>query len=80
MGLPHRELLKHARWWVAHKVKGWSLRTLARRARLEGLVDNEGRVLIEEAAPSAVAKAIASWIRCWAGANLSLCVLSLMFT
>ncbi|GAB5603911.1 hypothetical protein FJNA_24370 [Thermus sp. FJN-A] len=57
--LPHRELWKHAHWWVAHKVKGWSLRTLAKRARLEGLVDKEGRVLLEEASPSAIAKAIA---------------------
>lgn len=58
--LPHRELQKHARWWVAHRVKGWSLRTLTKRARLEGLVDREGRVLLEEAAPSAIAKAIAN--------------------
>jgi len=58
--LPHRELQKHARWWVAHRVKGWSLRTLTKRARREGLVDREGRVLLEEAAPSAIAKAIAN--------------------
>jgi len=58
--LPHRELQKHARWWVAHRVKGWSLRTLTERARLEGLVDREGRVLLEKAAPSAIAKAIAN--------------------
>ncbi len=58
--LPHRELQKHARWWVAHRVKGWSLRAMTERARLEGLVDREGRVLLEEAAPSAIAKAIAN--------------------
>ena len=58
--LPHRELQKHARWWVAHRVKGWSLRAMTKRARLEGLVDREGRVLLEEAAPSAIAKAIAN--------------------
>lgn len=58
--LPHRELQKHARWWVAHRVKGWSLRAMTERARLEGLVDREGRVLLEKAAPSAIAKAIAN--------------------
>lgn len=33
---------------------------MTERARLEGLVDREGRVLLEEAAPSAIAKAIAN--------------------
>jgi len=55
-----RELQKHARWWVAHRVKRWSLRTLSKRAKLEGLVDKEGRVLVEAASPSAIAKAIAN--------------------
>ena len=57
--LPHRELQKLVRWPVGHRGKGWSLRAMTKRARLEGLVDREGRVLLEEAAPSAIAKAIA---------------------
>jgi hypothetical protein len=57
--LHKRELLKHARWWVAHRVKGWSIRTLHQRARKEGLV-KDGRVLIEEAKPSTISEAINS--------------------
>jgi hypothetical protein len=57
--LHKRELLKHARWWVAHRVKGWSIRTLHQRARKEGLVKG-GRVLIEEASPSTISEAINS--------------------
>lgn len=55
--LPHRELLKHARWWVAHRVKGWSIRTLHQRARKEGLVKS-GSVLIEKGSPSTISEAI----------------------
>jgi hypothetical protein len=55
--LPHRELPKHARWWVAHRVKGWPIRNLHQRAREEGLV-KDGRVLIEEASPATISEAI----------------------
>ncbi|WP_448377615.1 hypothetical protein [Fervidobacterium sp.] len=51
------ELLKHARWWVAHRVKKWSIRTLHDRAREEGLV-RRGRVLIEKASPATISEAI----------------------
>jgi len=57
--LHKRELLKHARWWVAHRVKKWSTRTLHQRARKEGLV-KDGRVLIEKASPSTISEAIDS--------------------
>ncbi len=55
--LPHRELLKHARWWVAHRVKGWSIRTLHQQARERGLV-KDGRVLVETGSPATIWEAI----------------------
>jgi hypothetical protein len=55
--LHKRELLKHARWWVAHRVKRWSIRTLHEWAQKEGLV-KDGCVLIEEASPSTISEAI----------------------
>jgi hypothetical protein len=55
--LHKRDLLKHARWWVAHRVKGWSIRTLHQRARKEGLVKG-GSVLIEKGSPSTISEAI----------------------
>jgi hypothetical protein len=57
--LHKRELLKHARWWVAHRVKVWPIRTLHQRAREEGLV-KDGSVLIEKAKPSTISEAINS--------------------
>jgi|GEM_PF-1025425 len=57
--LHKRELLKHARWWVAHRVKEWPIRTLHQRAREEGLV-KDGRVLIEKASSSTISEAIDS--------------------
>jgi len=55
--LPNRELQKHARWWVAHRIKGWSIRTMHQRAREEGLVKG-GRVLIEKGSPATISEAI----------------------
>jgi hypothetical protein len=55
--LHKRELLKHARWWVAHRVREWSIRTLHQRARKEGLVKG-GSVLIEKGSPSTISEAI----------------------
>jgi hypothetical protein len=57
--LHKRDLLKHARWWVAHRVKGWSIRTLHQQARKEGLVKG-GSVLIEKGSPSTISEAINS--------------------
>jgi hypothetical protein len=57
--LHKRDLLKHARWWVAHRVKRWPIRNLHQRARKEGLV-KDGRVLIEEGKPSTISEAINS--------------------
>ena len=55
--LHKRDLLKHARWWVAHRVKGWPIRNLHQQARKEGLVKG-GRVLIEKGSPSTISEAI----------------------
>jgi hypothetical protein len=53
--LHKRDLLKHARWWVAHRVKRWPIRNLHQRARKEGflrvLLDLDPRDVKKEGVP-----------------------------